>query len=875
MGNITENYSFEEFEASNKARQLGLDNSIPDETVRQNIKRLCTTILQPINDATGWKNTISSGYRSEAVNRAVGGARTSNHRRGCAADCNFYRKTNGKWVRVPNTEVVAKVKELKLPFSEMIAYNKQHFVHLAYTGVPKMKEVASDPTDGADAPSVPPASEVVDRYSIITVAGISDADENGNVPLDSVMKWLEGRYITVKDTSKFLQFTDGNTTNLEKIKSQYTPEELVAHKDDLNSGRVPFVKLGTKLLVQTNFVQAMITRLENSDIFMPPTNSTAYWDDNVKRLVQNDGYVAANVSGGGVLQQMPLNARVWVYLNSDNRLCDITSFVASIQTSKQLKNGSFTVELVPSENVHLRPEHAVEDRFMNGDAGGRDRWSRRAKFVDWFTANLQMNDMVFIRFERLQMEESVAGRFDDDIELAYSALTDSLVWDMIGFVDTVNVATNYESNSYAVTVAGRDFTKILQDDASYFIPQEFIFGSPNNFMISQPGKFLSRNDSGEIFEMNMFQTIKSMLSFIFGRLSTIEVFKNDSVLKSLTRSKFKDEVELGEFLGVWKLFKVFVDPALADRAIVDTSMVNPEGSMLDFVNKVCQEPFVEWFVDTWGSGVDMVVRKPPFDRASILDAAEKLKSAGGDTTGINVVIEPKDVLATNLTFDDRVYSWYRLVASNTVLAGVDEAISLTMLPIFYLDEYVKLFGNKRYQVTDNYIYFPCIIGQDGASDTVTMWNKLVSDFLFIIETTFYLPFSRKGTITVNGDRRIRVGSFIKFEPTNEMFYVTGVSNTVSFDGGLNRQTTITVERGLCIDNLIGTETDRQYFDILNLDEIKKRLEQAIDKGGGNGVQCNPSEFMNSNVMLWFLNRSHWRDRGFTFTGNLTELPEAR
>ena len=631
MGNITENYSFEEFEASNKARQLGLDNSIPDETVRQNIKRLCTTILQPINDATGWKNTISSGYRSEAVNSAVGGVRTSNHRRGCAADCNFYRKTNGKWVRVPNTEVVAKVKELKLPFSEMIAYNKQHFVHLAYTGVPKMKEVASDPTDGADAPSVPPASEVVDRYSIITVAGISDADENGNVPLDSVMKWLESRYITVKDTSKFLQFTDGNSTNLEKIKSQYTPEELVAHKDDLDKGCVPFIKLGTKLLVQTNFVQAMITRLENSDIFMPPTNSTAYWDENVKRLVQNDGYVAANVSGDGVLQQIPLNARVWVYLNSDNRLCDITSFVASIQTSKQLKNGSFTVELVPSENVHLRPELAVEDRFMNGDAGGKDRWSRRSKFVDWFTANLQMNDMVFIRFERLQMEESVAGSFDDDIELAYSALTDSLVWDMIGFVDTVNVAANYEANSYAVTVAGRDFTKILQDDASYFIPQEFIFGSPNNFMISQPGKFLSRNDSGEIFEMNMFQTIKSMLSFIFSRLSTIEVFKNDSVLKSLTRSKFKDEVELSEFLGVWKLFKVFVDPALADRAIVDTSMVNPEGSMLDFVNKVCQEPFVEWFVDTWGSGVDMVVRKPPFDRASILDAAEKLKSAGSDT----------------------------------------------------------------------------------------------------------------------------------------------------------------------------------------------------------------------------------------------------
>lgn len=875
MGNITENYSFEEFESSNKARQLGLDNSIPDETVRQNIKRLCTTILQPINDATGWKNTISSGYRSEAVNKAVGGVRTSNHRKGCAADCNFYRKSNGKWVRVPNTEVVAKVKELKLPFSEMISYNKQHFVHLAYTGVPKMKEVASDPTDGADAPSVPPVSEAVDRYSIITVAGISDADENGNVPLDSVMKWLESRYITIKDTSKFLQFTDGNSTNLEKIKSQYTPEELVAHKDDLDKGSVPFIKLGTKLLVQTDFVQAMITRLENSDIFMPPTNSTAYWDENVKRLVQNDGYVAANVSGDGVLQQIPLNTRVWVYLNSDNRLCDITSFVASIQTSKQLKNGSFTVELVPSENVHLRSELAVEDRFMNGDAGGEDRWSRRVKFVDWFTANLQMNDMVFIRFERLQMEESIAGRFDDDIELAYSALTDSLVWDMIGFVDAVNVAANYEANSYAVTVTGRDFTKILQDDASYFIPQEFIFGSSNNFMISQPGKFLSRNDSGEIFEMNMFQTIKSMLSFIFSRLSTIEVLKNDSVLKSLTRSKFKDEVELGEFLGVWKLFKIFVDPALSDRAIVDTSMVNPEGSMLDFVNKVCQEPFVEWFVDTWGSGVDMVVRKPPFDRASILDAAEKLKSAGSGTAGINVVIESKDVLATNLTFDDRVYSWYRLVASNTVLAGVDEAISLTMLPIFYLDEYVKLFGNKRYQVTDNYIYFPCITGQDGVSDTVTMWNKLVSDFLFIIETTFYLPFSRKGTITVNGDRRIHVGSFIKFEPTNEMFYVTGVSNTVSFDGGLNRQTTITVERGLCIDNLIGTEKERQYFDILNLDEIKKRLEQAINRGGGNGVQCNPSEFMNFNAMLWFLNRSHWRDRGFTSTGNLTELPEER
>jgi len=51
-----------------------------------NLTNLCKQVLQPLRDYVGGPVSINSGYRSKALNRMVGGATTSQHLVGEAAD---------------------------------------------------------------------------------------------------------------------------------------------------------------------------------------------------------------------------------------------------------------------------------------------------------------------------------------------------------------------------------------------------------------------------------------------------------------------------------------------------------------------------------------------------------------------------------------------------------------------------------------------------------------------------------------------------------------------------------------------------------------------------------------------------------------------
>ena len=68
------------------------DGNIPSHVHIENLRRLCSW-LEMLRDE--WNRRygegddpiiINSGYRSEAVNKAIGGAKGSNHLTGCAAD---------------------------------------------------------------------------------------------------------------------------------------------------------------------------------------------------------------------------------------------------------------------------------------------------------------------------------------------------------------------------------------------------------------------------------------------------------------------------------------------------------------------------------------------------------------------------------------------------------------------------------------------------------------------------------------------------------------------------------------------------------------------------------------------------------------------
>lgn len=81
---LTTNFHLWELVQSSTADRLRIDNTPNAEEIR-NLQKLCEKILQPARDALG-PIKISSGFRSEELNRVVGGVSNSDHRLGFAAD---------------------------------------------------------------------------------------------------------------------------------------------------------------------------------------------------------------------------------------------------------------------------------------------------------------------------------------------------------------------------------------------------------------------------------------------------------------------------------------------------------------------------------------------------------------------------------------------------------------------------------------------------------------------------------------------------------------------------------------------------------------------------------------------------------------------
>lgn len=82
--NLTKDFRLWEFVTSVTADLKGFNNT-PNREEIDNLRGLCKLILQPARDALGPLN-ISSGFRSEELNKEVGGANNSDHRRGFASD---------------------------------------------------------------------------------------------------------------------------------------------------------------------------------------------------------------------------------------------------------------------------------------------------------------------------------------------------------------------------------------------------------------------------------------------------------------------------------------------------------------------------------------------------------------------------------------------------------------------------------------------------------------------------------------------------------------------------------------------------------------------------------------------------------------------
>jgi len=127
---LSKNLSLLEMTNSQTAKRLGISNQ-PTEAHLASMKVLAETIFQPIREHFAKPIWISSGYRSEALNKAIKGSKTSQHCKGEAMDIDMDGKGGPE-----NFEIFNFIKN-NLPFDQLIWEfgNDQNpdWVHVSYS----------------------------------------------------------------------------------------------------------------------------------------------------------------------------------------------------------------------------------------------------------------------------------------------------------------------------------------------------------------------------------------------------------------------------------------------------------------------------------------------------------------------------------------------------------------------------------------------------------------------------------------------------------------------------------------------------------------------------------------------------------------------
>jgi hypothetical protein len=126
---LSRNFYLYEFLRSGTADKLGADEQYnPPAIVLQNLKHLAEE-LQIVRDLYGKSMPVTSGYRCQRVNKAVGGVENSAHAEGLAADIN----TGSKAGNMQLFNLVADlVKEKKIAVDQLINEYNYSWIHFGY-----------------------------------------------------------------------------------------------------------------------------------------------------------------------------------------------------------------------------------------------------------------------------------------------------------------------------------------------------------------------------------------------------------------------------------------------------------------------------------------------------------------------------------------------------------------------------------------------------------------------------------------------------------------------------------------------------------------------------------------------------------------------
>tara|TARA_R110001606_G_scaffold68504_1_gene156254 strand:- start:1511 stop:1981 length:471 start_codon:yes stop_codon:yes gene_type:complete len=136
---LSKNLNLAEVTRSETAKRRKIDNAPTDEHI-ENLRILAANIFQPMRDHFGKPIYISSGYRSEALNKAIKGSKTSQHCKGEAIDIDNDNANNG----VTNRDIFEFIRD-NLKFDQLInefpVKGEPSWVHVSYSKTQQRNQI--------------------------------------------------------------------------------------------------------------------------------------------------------------------------------------------------------------------------------------------------------------------------------------------------------------------------------------------------------------------------------------------------------------------------------------------------------------------------------------------------------------------------------------------------------------------------------------------------------------------------------------------------------------------------------------------------------------------------------------------------------------
>ena len=688
--------------------------------------------------------------------------------------------------------------------------------------------------------------------------------------------------------AEFLNY-DGGTgvSNLDRVYAKYTEEEQEENQKGLG---IELLKPNTTLLVPKSLLNKEILSITGKNQFLRQGDFRSFYGRSLLQLLGDPLYspsIKLRYDRDNTFTSLFPYVSVWIYVGALDSILNVTPYVMSCNTSVFKSGGTFSFDLPGVVSLRDEDIYRFGDGFYSGNNISSGAEGSRNEF--YFHRYIQANDIVFIKYERLDIENN--ERLDDFV-LSKSVLSKQ-VYDMIGLVDMNSRSSNFEGNDVTVSITGRDFMKLLIDDGSYFFPLLFVEGSEDTFINRQgDDKFIQRAFTTGRYEslyIYSYRSIRTTLQFIINQLANLGVVDEGIDLFSSygdRRTKvYRLDNETGEefneelHIGVWQIIKLLVDSNIEDRRVADPSISQPDGSLINQFYKLCQEPFVEFFGDTYGDFYNFIVRQPPYTRPQIISFLDGVASDDNSVQGANdglviqsdnlgkrevdlvITIDPSDIISESIEWENGdIYCWYEILPQGAFL-GQQNNMSLAYIPVVYFPEYANKWGSRRLSVVSNYISYQAFTGTDTDVNRDLFKEAVVNDFKFLIDSYSYMPFTRRGNIIINGDRRIKRGTWIRHGGTGEVYMVDQVDNSFSVTGrSIDRTTSLSLSRGMVERYTRGNVT---YFDIVDTDFIREVLIERLTTGTSSQskprVNVKSNFLVNREVFDFFYNRQQFNN----------------